>query len=583
MHDPLLSLRNAVSEAVQAGLAKLEIPPEHRSLPLEAPPEGMGDIAVPCHRLAKVLRKNPVEIAKALDAAISQAIAPNDAASLHFTHAPAGPYVNFTFNASEMAAATIGALSELRDTYGVLPPKGQKVIVEHTSANPTDRLHVGRGRNPIIGDTLARIMRAAGYTVETQYYVDDMGRQAAMKTLAVRHGETYQWAAAAAGEKKDSPAADGALKAELDSLVSGAEHGDGAIIDEMSRVCTDVMHENITPTLKRLDADVDVYVSESKFVVDGSVKRALADLSKADLPDENGAMYIDLEGHGISGRSSKFFLSRADGTSLYAMRDIAYHQWKLARCDRAVNVLGEDHRLEAKGVEIGLRLLGSEKYPEVLFYSFVSLPDGKMSTREGRVVLLDDLLDEAVERALAEVEKRRPDLPPEKKKAIAQAVGIAAVRYNIVRIQAEKPMIFKWEEALNFEGCSAPFIQYAHARSCSILSKAGGPAPGNVTPEAGGKTSVAIPSVLEEGELRLVRAIAQMPSVVSKCAEDKTPHALASYALQLASEFNQFYRDCPVLGAEPETREFRISLAQGAKWALASVLGLLGLAAPEEM
>jgi arginyl-tRNA synthetase len=235
MHDPLLSLRNAVSDAVQAGLAKLEIPLEHRNLPLEAPPEGMGDIAVPCHRLAKVLRKSPAEIAKALDEAISQATATSNAASHHFTHVPAGPYVNFTFNGQEMSKATLESLSELRDNYGMLPPKGQKVIVEHTSANPTDRLHVGRGRNPIIGDTLARIMRAAGYSVETQYYIDDMGRQAAMKTLAVRHGETYQWAAAAAGEKKDSPAADGALKAELDSLVSGAEHGDGAIIRRDAR------------------------------------------------------------------------------------------------------------------------------------------------------------------------------------------------------------------------------------------------------------------------------------------------------------------------------------------------------------
>jgi arginyl-tRNA synthetase len=339
------------------------------------------------------------------------------------------------------------------------------------------------------------------------------------------------------------------------------------------------MRENITPTLKRLGADVDAYVSESKFVVDGSVKRALADIqTRASLPDERGAMYIDLESHGISGRSSKFFLSRADGTSLYAMRDIAYHQWKLGRCDRAVNVLGEDHRLEAKGVEIGLRLLGSEKIPEVLFYSFVSLPEGKMSTREGRVVLLDDLLDEAVERALAEVEKRRPELPTEKKMVIANAVGIASVRYNIVRVQAEKPMVFKWEEALNFEGCSAPFIQYAHARSCSILAKVG-----DGHPHVKNAAAVSIPANLEDGELRLVRAIAQMPSIVSKCAEDKTPHAFASYALMLASEFNQFYRDCPVIAAAPEAREFRISLAQGAKWALAASLGLLGLAAPEEM
>ncbi|MFH0816807.1 MAG: arginine--tRNA ligase [Methanobacteriota archaeon] len=573
MNDPILSLRDSVGEAVQAGLAKLEIPQEHRNLPLEAPPEGMGDIAVPCHRLAKLLRRNPVEIAKSLDAAIGQ--------SALFTHAPAGPYVNFTFDSQKMARATLEALAELRDRYGTLPPKGLRVILEHTSVNPTDRLSVGRGRNPIIGDTLARIMRAAGYSVETQYYVDDMGRQAAMKTLAVRHGQTYQWAAAATGEREGESPGDPALKEELASLVSGAEHGDKAVIDEMIRICSNVMGETISPTLRRIGAEVDSYVSESKFVVDGSVGRTLDALRGGGLPDENGALYIDLENHGISGRSSKYFLSRTDGTSLYAARDVAYHQWKLSRCDRAVNVLGEDHKLEAKGVEIGLRLLGSEKVPEVLFYAFVSLPEGKMSTRAGRVVLLDDLLDEAIVRAQAEVEKRRPELPEDKKREIATAVGIASVRYNIVRVQAEKPMVFKWEEALNFEGCSAPFIQYAHARACSILARASNERP--APPPSGRAEAGSIPSVLESGETRLVRAIAQMPSVVSKCAEDKTPHALASYALQLASEFNQFYRDCPVITAEPEVREFRIALAVGARWALASALGMLGLAAPAEM
>ncbi|MCI0479680.1 arginine--tRNA ligase, partial [Candidatus Uhrbacteria bacterium] len=332
MHDPLLHLRNEVSDAVAAGLASIGVSMEG-TISFDAPPEGMGDLAFPCHRLAKELRKSPVEIAKTLDAAIAH--------SAHYAHTAAGPYVNFTFDRGVLARAALESLSEQRDRYGTLPSKGLRVILEHTSANPTDRLHVGRGRNPIIGDTLARIMRAAGYTVETQYYVDDMGRQAAMKTLAVRHGQTYQWAASVVGEKAVEPAegqtatgpsqtscADPVLKDELASLVSDAEKGDAAVIGEMARVCTDVMHENITPTLKRLGADVDAYVSESRFVVDGSVGRTLASLRDGGLPDENGALYIDLESHGVSGRSSKFFLSRTDGTSLYATRDVAYHQWK---------------------------------------------------------------------------------------------------------------------------------------------------------------------------------------------------------------------------------------------------------------
>jgi arginyl-tRNA synthetase len=562
-HDPLLKSREAAERIMGDAMVKLGV--AGAQITFDEPPEGMGDLAFPCFALSKKLRRGPAQIAQELAAAAGKA---PEISSI----SAAGPYVNFAFDDKMLAKATLEAVLDHGASYGSHPPSGKKVLLEHTSANPTDRLSVGRGRNPIIGDTLARIMRTAGYSVETQYYVDDMGRQAAMKTLAVRHGQTYQWAAGAAGEKEGEEGADPALKRELASLVSGAERGDKATIDEMMRVCSDVMQENITPTLRRIGADVDAYISESKFVLDGSVGRVMADLKGSGLPDENGATYIDLERHGISGRSSKYFLSRADGTSLYATRDVAYHLWKLGRCDRAVNVLGEDHKLEAKGVEISLKLLGSEKVPEVLFYSFVSLPEGKMSTRAGRVVMLDDLLDEAEERALAEVAKRRPELTDGKKRDIARAVGVAAVRYNIVRVQAEKPMVFKWEEALNFEGNSAPFVQYAHARASSILAKAG-EVPSDYDPSL----------LAHEMELKLVRRLAAFPSLVAKCAKDMTPHLMASYALLLASDFNQFYRDCPVLVAEGGTKVARLALVKASRLALQSALNVLAIEPLEEM
>jgi arginyl-tRNA synthetase len=151
-------------------------------------------------------------------------------------------------------------------------------------------------------------------------------------------------------------------------------------------------------------------------------------------------------------------------------------------------------------------------------------------------------------------------------------VGVAAVRYNIARVQPEKPMTFKWEDALNFEGNSAPFIQYAHTRARGILSKAGA-----------SPSRPKVPDILEPGEARLLKSLAKLPSVVSKCAGEMTPHIFASFAFTLASEFNQFYRDCPVIGAEQGIREFRLSLAQGAEWALSSSLGILGLPVPPEM
>ncbi len=146
---------------------------------------------------------------------------------------------------------------------------------------------------------------------------------------------------------------------------------------------------------------------------------------------------------------------------------------KFERADRVINILGEDQKLGMMHLGIALDILGVGKQPEVIFYSFVSLPEGRMSTRKGRVVYLDDLVEEAEERALEEVKKRRNDISEEKMKEIARTIGRGAVRFNIVRVQPEKQLMFRWEDALNFEGNSAPFVQYSYARACSILRKAG--------------------------------------------------------------------------------------------------------------
>jgi arginyl-tRNA synthetase len=195
-----------------------------------------------------------------------------------------------------------------------------------------------------------------------------------------------------------------------------------------------------------------------------------------------------------------------------------------------------------------------------------------MSTRKGRVVNLDDLLDEAVERAYAEVSRRREELPEARKREIAELVGIGAVRYNIVRVQAEKRIVFRWEEALNFEGNSAPFLQYAHARACSILEKAGARTKGDAR------------LLVHPQEQLLLRRIAKLPSEIRDAADSRRVHVIASFVADVAAQFNQFYRDCPVLAAEPaELRAARLDLVDAARIVLHNALGCLGLLAPSEM
>jgi len=547
---------------------------------LEKPPEGMGDAAFPCFRLAKQARKAPAAIAGELAGTLK------DIEGIEKVVAEAA-YVNFWLDAAGLVEATLKAVLSEGKEYGSGPAGGQKIILEHTSANPTDSLHVGRARNPIIGDTLARILRKAGYEVETQYYVDDLGNQAATLAYGVHIWPDkkeedkvlgpYQWAhAATSGPTATYPGNEfEELARERDEWRRRLEEGDDEIVKLAAAACDEVMGTKIIPDLASVNIVVDRYVHESLFVEPTKdVVEALKGAEHAGQA-ENGAWFIDLEPYGVHGREPKFVFTRADGTSLYATRDVAYHQWKLRQADHLVNVLGEDHKLEAKMVAVALGILGEEEVPEVVFYAFVSLPEGKMSTRQGRVVYLRDLVSEAMERAEQEVRKRRPELDDEAVGSIAAMVGIGALRFNIIRVQAEKQIIFKWEEALNFEGSSAPFVQYAHARACSILGKAEGQG-------HGWDANADFSKLTHPSEVALVKCLAAFPGMVREAAGKRRAHQAAAYALEAASLFNQFYRDCPVLEGEGE-RAARLGLTEAARLVISETLDLLGIESPQEM
>ena len=571
-HDPWGAILGEVRRAVDTAASILGCP--SGELAIAEARAGKGDVAIPVFTLAKSLRRGPEELAAALARAVPRGGFVAEARC-------EGGYVNLDLDAGALANATLASVRAMSDRYGEQPRSPLRILLEHTSVNPTGPVHVGRARNPIIGDSLARILRYAGFAVTTEYLVNDLGKQMVLLYWGVTHLKPDDVRPAASSKEdhrlvpyyvkaNELAEADPAVGPEVEELIRRFEGGDDALTREISTVAKRVL-AGILETLERIGVAFDRFFWESSLILQGkvaTVTRRLTALPEAAV--EDGAPYIDMAPFGVKGRDTKWFLTKRDGTSLYPTRDVAYHLDKLSRCDVAINVLGENHRLEFEQLQTALRLL-RERDVEAVFYSYVVLPEGGMSTRRDRVVTMDDLIDEAVDRATKEVRKRRDDLSAEATARIAEVVGIGALRFNVVRVQAEKKIVFRWEDALNFEGNSAPFVQYAHARMWGILDKAG--------TRGGGD-----PALLQHPqEFRLLKLLAKFPSTVRAAAEARAPNIVAGFAADFAAQFNQFYRDCPVIQAEEPLRSARLELVDASRIVLSSALDCLGIAAPREM
>jgi len=583
-----LTMRAEVEDALDGALSALDFPTD--DLGIEEPPGDVDAVLASsvAYRLAGEASARPPEVAGQVADTI-------DAADLTYIDAvrTQGPYVNF-LPSDAYLAGTLKAAQE--DDYGHLEDRETSVVVEHTSANPTGPVHVGRARNPIIGDAVARVLEYAGYDVERHYYVNDAGRQIAVFTWAY---ETFEASELPGPERaspeyemvryyrkgnsyleNEDPDAVKDAENEVQAILQGLEAGDEETYERVSEV-VDTVLGGMRDTLERLPAEFDEFVKETRFIRDGSTDDVVERLKELD-----GAVYEDdawqLTFEDIE--KNLVFL-RADGTSLYTTRDLAHHEWKLDNYDEAVTVLGEDHKLQADQLETTLENLGHDvERLSTVHYSWVNLPEGGMSTRKGTGVMLDDLLDESIDRAREEVEDRvgerirNDELDDGDIERIAHEVGIGAVRYDIVSKQPTKGITFEWERALDFEAQSAPYVQYVHARTCGILDEAR--AAGHEVPEG---EAVDAGALVEPEAEDLLRTIARFPAVIEEAADERKPHVVATYTRAFAEAFNAFYRECPVLNAEAETRAARLALVAAARTTIANALDTLGVAAPDSM
>lgn len=508
--------------------------------------------------LAKHQKRSPVAIAAELAARLG-----DDPALAGITVSATGPYLNFLIGGDYVKDSLEAAI---KPRYGNLAAREERVVLEHTSANPNGPLHVGHIRNTVIGDSLARLFRKAGYRVEVQYYVNDMGRQIAIVAWGFCHLDST----AREGEKGDHHVARiyiaanreiekaPEITAEVDDLMRKVESAEPATTHLFRDAVTECL-EGFGPTLAALNTKHDRFVWESDFIRNGDTGRVIARIERLDECRRDDKLFLDLSGAGFE---KEYVLKRSDGTTVYAARDLAYHIWKGKHFDRLIDVLGADHRLIGGQLQATLRMLG-EKVPEIVYFEFVSLPEGSMSTRAGKFVSADELVEEVTRRAFDEVSSRRDDLDEEARWGIARSVAIAAIRYDIVRISPEKSTVFNWKEALNFERQSGPYIQYAHARACSILEKAGPFSPSF--------------QLVMDSEMALAKHIARFPWVVETAVKELKPHLVATYARELADLFNVFYQFEPVLKSEGVVRQSRLTLVDATRNTLSEALLSLGI------
>jgi len=598
-----------------------------------------------CFELAKKLGQKPLDLAEKLVAAIDPS-----AFSLIDKVAPAGGgYINFHLNFAKFSELTLQSIKELDSQYGfVKTDTPQKIIVEHTSVNPLHPIHIGQARNPMIGDTLARILQYRGHEVSRHYYIDDVGRQSSVVAygylklgkpqptekpdlfvgkiytvtcciveinrlkqtrdratelqnaadLVKANKELDEWLSIAVELKEKYPVLFEMLLAKIEEdpnpeeeinklnrAYEDGQHEAKDLIREVSNLCLNGFQE----TMNRVNITYDSWDWESDLVWTPQVNQVMTQLKTTPyLSNEKGVLQFNADqvtqtlnlktklGLSPNNEIPPLTLVRADGTTLYTTRDIAYTIWKFKHANKVINVIGMEQSLAQLQLKLALYALNYTKQAENLFhfaYNLVTLPGYKMSSRRGHYITFDEVLNEAINRAHQEVTKRSPMLSPEEKQTIATFVGLGAVRYALIDVDPSKNVIFNWERVLNFETNSAPYVQYTHARATSILRKITNP-PQNPNYEL----------LTEQLEKELILTIASFPDMFIEATEYLKPNMIADYTNNLADKFNTFYNAYPVLKADTQQlTDARLTLVKAIQTVLKNALNLIGIVAPEKM
>ena len=585
----IFSLKEEIKEKIRKAIFE-NFGIEIKEIHLEYPPKmEMGDFAFPCFPLAKKLKKDPVQIATELKEKIEKNEMIKEIKAQ-------GPYLNFFLNEALIFEKFLKRIIQKEKEYGKsFEGKGKRVMIEYLSPNTNKPLHLGHLRNGALGMALSNLFSLAGFKVIKANLINDRGIHISKSMLAwMKWGEgktpkdtgekgdhfVGRWYVKYSQEEKKNPD----LKKEAQALLQKWEKGDRKILKIWKKMRNWVL-EGFEKTYKDFGLKFDVFIFESKIyklgkkIVEEGLKKGI--FSK----DEKGRVvfYLEEKNQKDKKERKKITLLREDGTSLYITQDLgtALLKFKKYKLDKSIYVAGLEHDFYFKCLFSILEALGFDFAKKCFHvsYGMVYLPEGKMKSREGKVVDADDLIEKMKKMAEEEIQKRHKDKLKEKEiEKRAKAIGVGAIKFYLLRVDSREDIFFDPKESISFDGFTGPYCQYTFARSCGILKKA----------KAKGikikLDKIDFSKLGNQKEKKLLQYLLRFEEEIKRAREKLDPSKVAIHLYKICQAFNQFYNEYPVISAEDlKVREARLALVKATFVVLKKGLEILGITPLEEM
>lgn len=538
---------------------------------IEVPPDPlMGDYAFPCFTLAKEMKKNPNEIAKSL----LEKIKPNK--HLDFVKA-IGPYVNFFVKKELLFKDVLSDISLHKNKYGKKKIKSRTVLLEGWQPNTHKAFHIGHVRNAALGESVSRLLEFYGYKVIRVSYMGDVGAHVAKwiwyynkfykgcipkKDVGKWAGNIYTLASIKEEENET-------YKDEINDVHKKLEEGDKALV-KLWKKTKDLCLKDFWKIYKELDCKIKDKYFESDVETRG--KKTVMSLVKKELAFyDDGAVVIDLKKHDLG----IFVLLKSNGASLYSTKDIAlaYLKSQKYKFDLSLYIVASEQEFYFQQLFKTLDVIGYNDASKLrhVSYGLVMLKEGKMSSREGNIILYEDIRDNLVKKALDTIKERR--FSNNKREEIAENVAFGAMKFTMLNQDSNREIIFDPEQALSFEGETGPYIQYTYARACSILKRYKRKVKGNVD----------FSLLNNEEEKKIVKILAEFPEIVEKAALLYKPNLVCRYLLDISQIFNEYYHKHKILQEDKKLEESRILLVFCLKQVIENGLYLLSIKSTSEM